>query len=154
MPDDVNNLKISAYYKTGDVLNPVFISATAGDGLLVDYTNPNLKYSLVTGQETIKGWVKFNASGVIQDSYNVSSVTKNSTGNFTVNWTTPFANSSYCVQVSALTPNPLTQNVTAQSTSSCTVAYFGGTATILSILVLLGGAADPTMGFVLAIGDR
>jgi hypothetical protein len=46
-----------------------------------------------------KAWVNFNGTtspGTIRASYNVSSVTKNSTGNYTANFTTAFADTSYC----------------------------------------------------------
>jgi len=47
-------------------------------------------------------WVYFNGStGTIVNSYNVSSITKNSTGNYTVNFTTAFPNANYCAVASA-----------------------------------------------------
>lgn len=45
----------------------------------------------------VKGWVEFNDSGVEQASYNVSSVTDNGTGDWTVNWNTDFASGLYGV---------------------------------------------------------
>jgi len=46
----------------------------------------------------VKGWVQFKGTGTvtIQDSFNVSSITDNSVGNFTVNWDTNFATDDYC----------------------------------------------------------
>ena len=47
-----------------------------------------------------KAWVKFSgAAGAIQASYNVTSVTKNGTGDFTINFTTPFSSPDYVVQI-------------------------------------------------------
>jgi hypothetical protein len=44
-----------------------------------------------------KAWAQWaGASGTIASSYNVSSVTHNSTGNFTVNFTVSFADTNYC----------------------------------------------------------
>ena len=44
----------------------------------------------------IKSWVSYNqATDTVNDSYNVSSVTDNATGKFTVNFTTSFANANY-----------------------------------------------------------
>ena len=48
-----------------------------------------------------KAWVNFNGTGgTIRDSYNVSSVTVNSTGNFSVNFTNALANANYCPNIS------------------------------------------------------
>lgn len=49
------------------------------------------------------GWVNFNGTGAngtnmtIRGSSNVTSVYKNSGGDYTINWTTPFANANYCL---------------------------------------------------------
>lgn len=52
-----------------------------------------------------QAWVNFNGNGVgtIRASYNVSSVTRNSTGNYTVNYTNAFSDVNYCVTL-ALQP--------------------------------------------------
>jgi hypothetical protein len=44
-------------------------------------------------------WVNFNGTGTvaIRDSYNVSSITDNGTGDYTVNFQTALANTNYCV---------------------------------------------------------
>ena len=46
-----------------------------------------------------KAWVNFNGTGTvaIRASYNVSSITDNNTGNYTVNFTTALPDSNYCV---------------------------------------------------------
>jgi hypothetical protein len=51
-----------------------------------------------------KAWVNFNGTGTvaIRDSFNVSSITDNGTGNYTVNFTTAMPNSSYCAVVSTI----------------------------------------------------
>lgn len=48
-------------------------------------------------------WVNFNGTGVvaIRDAYNVASITDNGTGDYTVNFTTPMANTNYLVTPSA-----------------------------------------------------
>ena len=54
------------------------------------------------GQPTIDGlakaWVNFNGTGTvaIRASLNVSSITDNGTGDYTVNFTTAFADVNYC----------------------------------------------------------
>jgi hypothetical protein len=47
-------------------------------------------------QGRAKAWVNFNGNaGAVGDSYNVSSVTVNGTGDFTINFTTAFSNANY-----------------------------------------------------------
>lgn len=50
-------------------------------------------------QGRAKVWVSFNGTGTvaITDSFNVSSVTDTSVGQYTVNFTTAFANTNYAV---------------------------------------------------------
>jgi hypothetical protein len=49
-----------------------------------------------------KAWAIFNGgTGTILDSFNVASVTKNGTGDYTVNFTTAFATASYAAVVAA-----------------------------------------------------
>ena len=55
-----------------------------------------------------KAWVNFNGTGTvaIRASYNVSSITDNSTGNYTVNFTTALADANYsCVGVNTYPAN-------------------------------------------------
>ena len=50
-----------------------------------------------------KAWVNFNGTGssaTIRDSFNVSSVTDNAVGDYTMTFTNSMNNSNYCVQVS------------------------------------------------------
>jgi hypothetical protein len=49
-----------------------------------------------------KAWVNFNGTGTvaIRDSFNVSSITDNGTGDYTVNFTTALPNANYCVNSS------------------------------------------------------
>jgi hypothetical protein len=52
----------------------------------------------VTAINTAKAWVNFNGTtGTIRSSYNVSSVTYNGIGEYTVNFATPMANANYTV---------------------------------------------------------
>lgn len=46
----------------------------------------------------VRGWIKFTGTGTIaiNDSFNVSSIVDNGTGDFTVNFTTNFADTDYC----------------------------------------------------------
>jgi len=67
--------------------------------------------SMQTGQQACKAWVNFDgtfatspftiANGGIRAAYNVSSVTDNGTGDYTVNFTTAMSDANYSVQVIA-----------------------------------------------------
>ena len=49
-----------------------------------------------------KAWVNFNGNaGVIYNSFNVGSVTKNATGNYTLNFTTAMPNTNYAALVNS-----------------------------------------------------
>ena len=54
--------------------------------------------SMQTGQQACKAWVNFNGTGTvaIRGSYNVSSITDNGNGDYTVNFTTAMPNANYC----------------------------------------------------------
>jgi hypothetical protein len=51
-----------------------------------------------------KAWVNFNGTGTvaIRASYNVSSITDNGTGNYTVNFATAMVDANYCAVAAAL----------------------------------------------------
>lgn len=56
----------------------------------------------VNNTRVCKAWVNFNGTGTvaIRDSYNVSSIVDNSTGNYTVNFTTAMADANYSTTAS------------------------------------------------------
>jgi len=83
-----------------------------------------------------KAFVNFNGTGTvaIRASYNVSSITDNGTGNYTVNFTTALADANYCAL--ATTGSSTTQDVggvrmgagvggTTFTTSACTFLTTG-----------------------------
>jgi len=63
---------------------------------LSDGTNSTSSTNCIQG--SAKAWVNYNITGQsIYASYNVSSVTYNATGDFTVNFTNAFSDTKYCV---------------------------------------------------------
>jgi len=50
-------------------------------------------------QGLAKAWVNFDSNGTlaVTDSFNVSSVTDNGVGDYTINFTSAFANTNYCI---------------------------------------------------------
>jgi hypothetical protein len=54
-------------------------------------------------QGSAKAWVNFNGTGTpaIRTSYNVSSITRNGTGQYSVNFTNAMTDANYCFQCNA-----------------------------------------------------
>ena len=71
-----------------------------------------------------KAWVNFNGStAAIRASYNVSSITKNGTGDYTLNFTNAFADSNYClVAATGNNTNPATSSFVAAQVELGTLA--------------------------------
>ena len=55
--------------------------------------------SMQTGQQACKAWVNFNGIGTvaIRGSHNVSSITDNGTGDYTINFTTAMPNTNFAI---------------------------------------------------------
>lgn len=95
-------------------------------------------------KQICKAWVNFNGTtspGTIRSSYNVSSVTRNGTGNYTVNFTTAMndANYSVCATAGGTAIVGVVSDISpAQTVSSTTVATFNASnvATNASIVQL------------------
>jgi hypothetical protein len=73
-------------------------------------TNDDLAGSIADAKlsgTTCKAWVNFNGTGTvaIRASFNVSSITDNGTGDYTVNFTTALADANYSVNVIRGTTN-------------------------------------------------
>ena len=92
--------------------------------------------SMQTGQQACKAWVNFNGTGTvaIRAGYNVSSITDNGTGDYTVNFTAAMIDANYSIsgsQGDTGTPNGAgmfavnrigsTGAESAPTTSSCRV---------------------------------
>ena len=78
----------------GDVGKALVVNSTA--------TGVSIGTAGYLSSQLAKAWVNFNGTGTvaIRDSYNVSSITDNGTGNYTVNYSTAFSNANYCVNAS------------------------------------------------------
>jgi hypothetical protein len=84
-----------------DTASNLVVTIPAGTSTLV--TNATLPAQLnATGSAPIyacRAWVNFNGTGTvaIRESGNVTSITDNGTGNYTVNFTTAMSDANYCV---------------------------------------------------------
>jgi hypothetical protein len=89
---------------------------------LTDGTNTTSTTNAVIG--SAKAWVIYNAvAQTVTNSYNVSSVTYNSTGVYTVNFTNAFANANYTMAGSAASNgnSPASIGMSVVSTTSCEI---------------------------------
>ena len=61
----------------------------------------------LTRPQSARAWVNFNGTGTvaIRDSFNVSSITDNGTGDYTVNFDQDMPNANYCVSGTAPSNN-------------------------------------------------
>jgi hypothetical protein len=98
--------------------------------------------------EDVGGWGKFNASGAISDSYNITSVTDNGTGDFTVNFTSAFPSSNFGLGYSTFGGTGSQDDFTSHDYSSA------NTTTSNRVAVYRRGTnakADPTFVCICAI---
>jgi hypothetical protein len=91
-----------------------------------------------------KAWVNFNGTSTvaIRASYNVSSITDNGTGDYTVNFTSALADANYCAAVAS--SNNTNTNI-AEGTASYNHAT--GSCSVITLNVNLGAGA-------VALADR
>ena len=90
---------------------------------LSDGTNSTSATNCIQG--SAKAWVNFNGTGTvaIRASYNVSSITDNGTGDYTVNFTSALADGDYSVQATTL---PIATNDTRGITVAIQGSYITG----------------------------
>lgn len=92
-------------------------------------------------------WVNFNGAGTaaIRSSYNVSSVTRNGTGDYTVNFATTLSDANYCALVMA---GDNTSNFFAQRSVTYTTTSYR-----FYVINNSGGANDTQYGNVAIFGN-
>lgn len=80
----------------------MFVDSADGD-LKIKFSDGTVK-NLSNSPQAAKAWVNFNGTGTvsIRDSYNVSSITDNGTGDYTINFTNDLSNVNYAVSGSGL----------------------------------------------------
>jgi hypothetical protein len=94
-------------------------------------------------QGSAKAWVNFNGTGTvaIRASYNVSSITDNGTGDYTVNFTTAMPNANYSVNINASSPYRTSAGQAAFGTQD-SATTMTTSAVRLGILQVGGSAAN------------
>ena len=103
-------------------------------------TTANVLYA----DSIVKGWARFNVAGTVDDSLNVSSITDNGVGDWTINWATDFADANYAWSWS------LKGVYDTGGTPLTIVNPYAGTHTAAALQVqalnVAGTASDPTNG--------
>lgn len=97
-------------------------------------------------REVISGWINFNATtNDIKDSFNVSAIADNGTGDFTFTWDADFNNATYAAVCTA--------NETGTEVRICGVSSQTAGAVDVYTVDPAGGAKDPNPINLVAIGD-
>jgi hypothetical protein len=105
-------------------------SANIGTAQLVNGSVTAAKLGTTEQKQIAKAWVNFNGTtspGTIRSSYNVSSVTKNGTGDYTVNFfATAMTDANYSV-------SQMTSFINAPGSYACLLSIFSQTSAQLRI---------------------
>jgi len=98
-----NGTAISAATAGTDYQAPITLTTTGTSGAATFTSNTLNIPQYAGGGGNISAWVNFNgvSTASIRDSFNVSSVTRNGTGDYTVNFTTAMVDTNYAVCASA-----------------------------------------------------
>ena len=100
------------------------ITSTIQGTTLTDGTNSTSTTNCIKG--SAKAWVNFNGIGTvaIRTSYNVSSITDNGTGDYTVNFTNALPDANYCpvAMVGTINPTSTIRGVCISATTAPTTS--------------------------------
>lgn len=90
------------------------------------------------GGNAVKAWVNFNGTGTvaIRASYNVTSITDNGTGDYTVNFTTAMPDANYASAVTGTFANAglYVEGTTAPTTTALRVKSYNAAGTPTDVL--------------------
>jgi len=127
------------YRKIGTInTNEVSVFSTSSDVTTVHAVN---------NRQLIKGWICFNGTGTIaiNDSYNVSGLADNATGDYTVTWNKDFDDTNYCA-ISDCEQGQQSAIESATKAAGSVVVNTGGWDS--------GAAVDSSQVYLMAIGDQ
>ena len=124
-------------------------------GLKISVAAPATPTAKVLYEDSIiKGWVNFNAAGTIIDDVNVSSVTDNGTGDWTVNWATAFSSANYACSVVLGSNSFATNRVAGISAISGATLRVTAATIDANASVIAGDPSGVDNIFVIAIGNN
>ena len=100
--------------------------------------------------QLVKAWVNFNGTGTvaIRDNFNVSSITDNGTGDYTVNFSNSLGSSDYCTLCTCADPGTanIGTNIKTDTTPTASVVRVSSATQYTSTV-------DPTIFCVAIFGD-
>lgn len=119
-----------------------------GTSLLVNGAEPATPATnTVYGPNIVKGFIQLNMSSATSaGDFNVSSITDNGVGDFTITWNTDFANQAYAVAGMS--------NAGGDTGLLRVEGIAVGTLRIINVRRDTGAAQDTTIATVIAIGDQ
>jgi len=127
-------------------------TATGGTGASLVATPANM----IEHNGVCKAWVNFNGVGTvaIRDSYNVSSITDNGTGEYTINYSVTFANNDYAISgACALADDGVTTNAALFAISRAVGAMQNTSTRIRTSNSSNGGALDHEFVTAMTMGE-
>lgn len=137
---------------TDTLTNKTLTAPTIGGATVSGAAGATPTANVLYTDSVVKGWVKFSATGTIADDLNVSSITDNGVGDWTINWATAFANANYALAV-----------ITGSNSTAGIVGGVDGgnnpttTAARVTARSDAGSLSDPTGSaeiYAMAIGDQ
>ncbi|MGH9876204.1 MAG: hypothetical protein ACRD5H_01070 [Nitrososphaerales archaeon] len=133
------------------VLNLTFVGSVLRRPRIIGTAPAVPTRNVVYSDSIVKGWVETSGAGLwtIDDDLNVSSITDNAVGDFTINWATSFASANYVIIGTPISND--SQTDVREST-----ATVKSTSAVRCVVMRAGvGTADPSTGVsVMAIGDQ
>ena len=166
--NDINDFYYTIFKEAGTLVSAqaAFYSATVASA--ASFTNVNVTGTLSVSAQSVvqalrvggtvsisgvagsaasgiaRGWVRFDGTATSVTSaaaFNVTAITDNGSGNYTIGWTTPFSSANYVVDVSSSLNN--SRLVSISSTNAQVI-----------LLDLSGTAADAAIVCMVAFGSQ
>jgi|TARA_X000001388_G_C2182513_1_gene104163 hypothetical protein len=106
------------------------------------------------GDGSVLAWIHFNGNNAaIQQSYNISSISRYSTGMYQLNFTTTCANSSYCVNINKRLSD---SGTTSADKVFCSVINAAKTTSLVRVFTRsdAGSLIDCDEVYVVIVGDN
>jgi len=115
--------------------------------------NPSIPAAIAEGRA--KAWINFNGEGTIaaRDSFNVSGITDNGTGQYTVTFDTDFANINYAIALTSSADNG-TPNTGGSTCVDQTTLPVVGACRFIVINTATGATVDNEVQSAIFFGDQ